>query len=87
MIMDSANRIESGGKGSKDSISTIDGNRLAGPLIDQEHRYALQITGQLKTFVSNVQTIASNFEAVDTRLAGTIEAELGSALQTPSSGF
>ncbi|HFI0037184.1 TPA: TIGR04197 family type VII secretion effector [Streptococcus suis] len=87
MIMDSANRIESGGKGSKDLASTISGNRSAGPLIDQEHRYALQITGQLKTFVSNVQTIASNFEAVDTRLAGTIEAELGSALQTPSSGF
>ena len=37
MIMDSANRIDHGGKATKDLASTISGNCSAGPLIDQEH--------------------------------------------------
>lgn len=64
-IMNAANGIPSYNTVSKDGTSSFAGNTQASSNIDKEQSNANSINEQLKAFIANVHTIASEFEAVD----------------------
>lgn len=71
-IVTSANTILDASEPTKDSSSSFQGNSLASSYIDQEKAKAESICSQIKAFVANLHSIASEFQAVDERSASTI---------------
>ncbi|AXJ12894.1 TIGR04197 family type VII secretion effector [Streptococcus pluranimalium] len=87
-IMNGANAIEASVDVTKDEDTTLSGNETASGAIDTELTTSLQICGQIKTFISNVQSVAKGFEAVDATMAekmgvGTVAEAISSATVTP----
>lgn len=64
-IWNMAANLTVGAVPTKDSTSSFAGNSLASSNIDKEKTNAESISAQIKAFVNNVHTIASEFEATD----------------------
>lgn len=82
-IMDSVNSVTSGTTVTKDASSISQGNSLGSGYVDTEVGYASSISSQVKAFISNVHSVAAEFEAVDNKISNDISGKSTSLPATP----
>ena len=84
-IASGAIEISSVTRGTKDSSSEYTGNTDASTYIDKEASYSSPIAEQITQLVSLVQSVASEFEAVDAKLSAEIQSTSVASVSTSTS--
>ncbi|HEL1585874.1 TIGR04197 family type VII secretion effector [Streptococcus suis] len=72
-IATSASNISGIGMATKDGVSSYNGNNDASTHISREKDYSTQVSHKLVEFVSLVQSMAAEFEAVDQSISRSLD--------------